>query len=106
MEATLELLERALTIKPAAQWARELNLDPSTFAQAKRRRHLRAPLAGVLASELGESEEHWMAVAALEAEPDSELKRRLMSLKRWRKRWLSIKAGLRKWADAHGKRSA
>lgn len=78
MDTTYTLLSRALAIKPAAAWARELNVDPSAIAQAKKRGRLSPTLAGVMASELGEDYEHWTCVAALEAEPASPLLERLM----------------------------
>jgi hypothetical protein len=86
MQKTLELLDQALQVKRASQWCNDLNLDPSTMSQAKKRGRLSPTLAGNLAIELGADPEHWIAVAALEAEPQSDL---LTSLKKragsWRK---------------------
>lgn len=87
MPNTLELLNKALEVKRAAQWCKDLNLDLSTLSTAKKRGRLSPVLAGNLAMKLGENPEHWIAIAALEAEPDSEL---LASLRKnaslWRKR--------------------
>lgn len=44
---------------------------------AKKQGRLSPALAGNFAMELGEDLEHWMAIAALEAEKDSELLARL-----------------------------
>lgn len=78
MPGTLVLLEKALKIKRAAAWASELNLDPSAIAQAKKRGRLSPTMAGTLAEQLHEDAARWMALAALEAEPDSPLRDRLL----------------------------
>jgi hypothetical protein len=87
MPNTMQLLDQALQKQRASVWARELNLTDSAITQAKKRGRLSPVLAGNLAIKLGENPEHWIAVAALEAEPESEL---LASLKKnasiWRKR--------------------
>lgn len=87
MQNTMELLNKALEMKRATHWCDELHLDMSTISQAKKRGRLSPVLAGNFAIKLGENPEHWIAVAALEAEPESEL---LASLRKnaslWRKR--------------------
>lgn len=84
---TMDLLQKALGMKRAAHWCDELNIDLSTISKAKQRGRLSPVLAGNLAIKLGESPEHWIAVAALEAEPESELLTRLLAdANSWRKR--------------------
>ncbi|MGE8447314.1 MAG: hypothetical protein ACN6O1_13980 [Comamonas sp.] len=79
MSSTIELLEMALKSKRAATWCRELNISTAAFAQAKKRGRLSPLLAGNIAIDLGESPDHWMAVAALEAERESPLRDRLLA---------------------------
>jgi len=74
MTSTMQLLEKALTVKKASHWANDLNLSNATFTMASKRGRLSPTLAGNIAIQLGENPEHWMAVAALEAEPESPLK--------------------------------
>lgn len=87
MQTTMELFDKAMEVKHAAAWARDLNITRQTFSMAKKQGRLSPVLAGNFAIELGEDAEHWIAVAALEAEKDCEL---LARLKRransWRKR--------------------
>lgn len=73
MQNTMQLLDRALEIKRAAKWASDLNLSSATFTMAKRRGRLSPSIAGYLAMNLGESAERWIAIAALEAEPETPL---------------------------------
>lgn len=82
MTGTLALLEKALKIQKAAAWARDLALDPSAFAQAKKRGHLSPGIAGALAQRLHEDQKHWIAVAAVEAEAQPHLKAELMKAMR------------------------
>lgn len=88
MPSTMELLTKALEVKRAAHWCEELNVDLSTISQAKKRGRLSPTLAGNFAIKLGENPEHWIAVAALEAEPESTLLQELRATaSKWRKRW-------------------
>lgn len=77
MHTTMDLFDKALEIKHAAAWARDLNVTRAAFSMAKKHGRLSPVLAGNFAIELGENPEHWIAVAALEAEKDSELLTRL-----------------------------
>lgn len=87
MQSTMELFDKALLVQHAAAWARDMNMSRAAFSQAKRQRRLSPVLAGNIAMKLGEDPEHWIAVAALEAEPESELLARLKkSANSWRKR--------------------
>lgn len=79
MTSTLDLLDKALKSKHAAAWCRDLNISTAAFAQAKKRGRLSPLLAGNIAIDLGESADHWMAIAALEAERESPLRERLLN---------------------------
>lgn len=86
MDTTMNLFERALEKKHAAAWARDLNITRAALSIAKKQGRLSPVLAGNFAMELGEDPEHWVAVAALEAEKDSELLARLKDrVKAWRR---------------------
>ena len=78
MSQTLVLMEKALKEKRAAAWCRELAIEKSTFSQAKKKGRLSPALAGCLASKLGENRDHWIAVAAIETEPESAMKEIMM----------------------------
>lgn len=87
MQTTMDLYEKALSVQRAAAWARTFNLTPSALSIAKRQKRLSPVLAGNLAMELGEDPEHWIAIAAIEAEKESPLLQRLRkSQESWRKR--------------------
>lgn len=79
MQTTQDLLTKALTIHSAAKWAETLDLTRQTFANAKRRGRLSPVLAGNIAINLGENPKEWIAIAAMEAEPESEAKRALLA---------------------------
>ncbi len=86
MQKTIELFNKALEIKHASAWARDFNITPETFSMAKKQGRLSPVLAGNFAMKLGEDPQHWIAVAALEAAPDSELLTLLKSnVNKWRK---------------------
>lgn len=78
MKSTMDLFEKALSIKKAAAWANDLNLSRAAFSMAKRQRRLSPMMAGNLAMKLGENPIQWIAIAAIEAEPESSNKRTLM----------------------------
>lgn len=88
MQNTMELLNKALTVQPSAKaWCDKLGLSRNTLAVGKIRGRLSPAIAGCIAIELGENPEQWIAVAALEAEPESTLLQRLRkSQPSWRKR--------------------
>lgn len=77
MQSTMQLFEKAMTVNNAAGWANTLNITRQTFSNAKKAGRLSPALAGNLAIELGEDAEHWIAVAAIEAEKKSPLLERL-----------------------------
>lgn len=80
MHSTIELFEKALEKQHAAAWAREFNLDRSSFSHVKKQGRLSPVLAGNIAAALGEDPMEWIAIAALEAEKDSEQLERLLAL--------------------------
>lgn len=87
MESTMQLLSKALSERRAADWVNELNLSKSAISMAQKRGRLSPVLAGHFAMKLGENPEHWIAVAALEAEPESSLLEELKAhANKWRKR--------------------
>lgn len=78
MKTSLELLRRALEIKTVSDWARTLDTVPSTITNAKRVKRLSPTLAGKFAINLGEDATKWVAIAAMEAEPESSYKKELI----------------------------
>lgn len=78
MQTTLELLDAALKIKNAREWAEQLKLSPNALRTAKHRGNLSPAIAGALAEELGEDFRKWIVIAALESERDSACKSRMM----------------------------
>ena len=86
MQTTMDLFEKALSVRHAAGWAERFNITRATFSMAKKAQRLSPALAGNLAIELGEDAEHWIAIAAIEAEKQSPLLDRLKkSQGAWRK---------------------
>jgi hypothetical protein len=80
----MELLNKALTVKKQAEWAKTLNITDSAFSKAKERGRLSPTLAGALASHMEEDSAKWIAIAAIEAEPDTPLRDRLLkTVRRW-----------------------
>lgn len=77
MNTTAELLRKALEKRRPSEWAELYKITRSTFTNAKNIGRLSPLLAGNLAIDLGENPAEWMAVAALEAERDSPLKKLL-----------------------------
>lgn len=78
MPTTLQLLDKALLVQRASHLARELNVHPSALTNAKKRGRLSPTLAGSIAHQLGQDERDWIAIASLEAEPESPLRDTLM----------------------------
>lgn len=79
MPTTMQLLNRALASQKQARWAELLDVSDATLSVAKRRGRLSPTLAGEIAQALGEDPRDWIAIAALEAEPDTEHRRKLMT---------------------------
>lgn len=84
MKTTMDLLDIALGDKypgiSAAQWCRNLEVNRTALAVSRARGRLSPTVAGNLARLLGEPVEKWVAIAALEAEPDTYGKNKLMSI--------------------------
>lgn len=78
MQNTMNLLEAALKVHPAAVWHEKLNLSKNALHAAKNRGHLSPAIAGALAEEMGEDYQKWMVIAALESERDSACKTRMV----------------------------
>ena len=74
----MTLLDRALKLQRAAAWARVLNISEAAMSLARKRGRLSPTLAGHLAVALHENPQQWIAIAAMEAEPDSALKNSLL----------------------------
>lgn len=79
MKTTMELFEKALMVQKAADWAREFNLTRGALSAAKKQKRLSPILAGNIAMKLGEDPKQWITIAALEAEPETEGKARLLN---------------------------
>lgn len=77
MPHTIELLNKALEIRNAAQWCNKFNVTRATLTNAKKRGRLSPTLASNFAMEMGADPIYWAAVAAAEAEPAGPLKERL-----------------------------
>jgi hypothetical protein len=75
----MDLFSKALEIQPSAKvWCDELGLSRNTLATAKIRGRLSPGIAGGIAMKLGENPIEWIAIAALEAEPESSYKKELL----------------------------
>jgi hypothetical protein len=75
---TMQLLDEALTLKPAQEWHKALKLNRNAFHNAKIRGHLSPAIAGALAEEMGKPAGEWIIIAALESERDSACKDRML----------------------------
>lgn len=78
MQTTMQLLDAALAVQPAAEWHRRLHLSRNALHTAKARGNLSPAIAGALAEELGEDAGAWIVRAALESERDSACKERML----------------------------
>lgn len=78
MKTTVELMQKALTIKSAAEWARHLGITRGLFTNAKNRGNLSPIVAGEIAGEIGEDPAKWIVIATLETGRDSACKERLL----------------------------
>ncbi|WP_435477397.1 hypothetical protein [Variovorax sp. GB1P17] len=78
MNPTAALLAAALDRHTQAELARRANIDPSTIASAKIRKHTPPELAGFLAETLDLDVDKWIAVAGLEQGKPSPIKTRLL----------------------------
>lgn len=80
MQSTMQLLHQALALNPKQSfWSEQLQTSKHAIAVAKLRGRLSPVIAGNLARLLGEDIQKWVAIAALEAEPESYGKRKILS---------------------------
>lgn len=101
MHQTIDLLTRALTQRPAIEWAAEFGVSQAALSLAKKRGKLSPSLAGAFAEAMAEPVEHWIAVAGLEQDTASGIRARLL------KKIASGKSSLRalfKVSAKHGER--
>jgi len=80
MQHSIELLDKALKVQKAAHWAEALGINRATLSIAKTKGRLSPTLAGAIAAELGENVMQWVAIAAMEAEPETPLARKIRNL--------------------------
>lgn len=78
MHTSLDLLEKALSIRPAPFWTERLKLHRNTLNTSRARGHLSPAIAGALAEEMGAEPERWIVIAALESERESACKKRMV----------------------------
>lgn len=88
MQTTMDLLNKAMATGEmnASQWCENLKMSRSALAVAKTRGRLSPTIAGNLARMVGEDATKWIAIAALEADPDTYGKEALIKVIDWRKR--------------------
>ncbi|MDR3562019.1 MAG: hypothetical protein P4N59_11375 [Negativicutes bacterium] len=80
MQTTMDLFSKAIAFNPSAKaWCDELGLSRNVLATAKLRGRLSPGIAGAIAMKLGENPKDWIAIAALEAEPESRFKQELLN---------------------------
>lgn len=78
MQTTMNLLERALAVRPMPEWTTRLSVHRNALRNARERGHLTPVLAGSLALELDEDPEKWITLAVLEGEKESPAKEKLL----------------------------
>ena len=78
MQTTLNLLDRALEVKSAAEWSRLIGVPRAIFTTAKTRGNLSPVVAGEVAAELGEDPQRWIVIAVMETAKESACKTKLM----------------------------
>lgn len=82
---TMELLDEALSRNTATFWCKQLDVNRTALAVARARGRLSPTIAGNLARLMGMDTERWVAIAALEGEPDSWGKSKLLQkMQQWR----------------------
>lgn len=77
--STLSLLHRLLAMDPnGSHWAEHLGVSRAAVSIARVRGRLSPTMAGTAADLLGENPEPWIALAALEAEPETRARNKLI----------------------------
>lgn len=77
MPNTMDLWERAQKVHTKTEWAKMLGIHVSTWTNVQNKGHVSPIVAAGLALELGEDPKEWIAIAALEAAPETPLKTKL-----------------------------
>lgn len=81
MRSSIQLYHRAMAIEPSAKyWCDQLGISRNALATAKLRGRLSPTVAGNLARLLGEDIDEWIVIAALEAEPATYARNKLMTI--------------------------
>lgn len=79
MKSTMELYEKAMAKTPSAKfWCDQMGVSRNVLAVAKIRGRLSPTVAGNLARLLGEPVDDWIVVAALEGEPATQARSKLL----------------------------
>lgn len=90
MANTMDLWKRAQKVHTKTEWAKMLGIHVSTWTNVQNKGHVSPIVAAGLALELGEDPKEWIAIAALEAAPETPLKTKLCKrLSTGRKLYLS-----------------
>lgn len=85
LQTTMDLLDEALCRNTATYWCRQMDVNRTALAVARARGRLSPTIAGNLARLMGMDTERWIAIAALEGEPESYGKNKLlMKMQHWR----------------------
>lgn len=71
LQTTMELLDEALSRNTATFWCKQLDVNRTALAVARARGRLSPTIAGNLARLMGLDMERWIAIAAIEGEPDT-----------------------------------
>lgn len=83
MKSSIQLYHRAMAQTPSAKyWCEQLGVSRNALATAKLRGRLSPTIAGNLARLLGEDIDEWIVIAALEGEPPSYSRNKLMTMAR------------------------
>lgn len=94
MQSTMQLYHKAMAQTPSAKfWCDQLNVSRNTLAVAKIRGRLSPTVAGNLARLLGEDVKTWIAISAIEGEPESYAKNKIQTVAN---EWLHSSLVLRK----------
>lgn len=86
INTTMDLLTEALARNTGAFWCEQLGVNRTALAVARARGRLSPTLAGNLARLMGMDMERWIAIAAIEGEPNTYGKAKIIErMHFWRK---------------------
>lgn len=86
LKTTMELLDEALSRNSGAFWCEQLGVNRTALAVARARGRLSPTIAGNLARLMGMDMERWIAIAAIEGEPNTYGKAKIIErMAFWRK---------------------